>query len=39
MTFSVTTLDATHSHGSIIQPAPGGKSLAQGLPKIATHKN
>jgi hypothetical protein len=26
MTFSVGTLDATHSHGSIMQPAFGGKS-------------
>jgi len=26
MTFSVSTLDATHSHGSIMQPAFGGKS-------------
>jgi len=34
MTFSASTLDATHSHGSIMQPAPGGKSRAQGLPKI-----
>jgi len=26
MTFPVSTLDATHSHGSIMQPAFGGKS-------------
>src|SRR3954452_18126366 len=26
MTFSVSTLDATHSPGSIMQPDPGGKS-------------
>src|SRR5882757_6804785 len=29
MTFSVGTLDATHSHGSIMQPAFGGKSRRQ----------